>query len=127
MVITREKLNGGVRDDIIQNFYLLLITIIIQTFFLKNLDKMSKDKMRKKKDSCYTKDETPQARRSGSPPNELYFSGGKRVFRFHFKVPKRNRRSVLGPKRLIYFVLNNIFNLKGNCVLRTLKYSCANF
>ena len=32
-------------------------------------------------------------------------------------------RSVLGPKRLIYFFMNNKFNLKGNCVLRTLKNS----
>ena len=37
------------------------------------------------------------------------------------------RRSVLGPKRLIYFFMNNIINLKGNCVLRTLKNSFAIF
>ena len=37
------------------------------------------------------------------------------------------QRSVLGPKRLIYFFMNNIFNLKGNCVLRTLKNSFAIF
>jgi hypothetical protein len=36
-------------------------------------------------------------------------------------------RSALGPKRLIYFFMNNIFNLKGNCVLRTLKNSFAIF
>jgi hypothetical protein len=32
-----------------------------------------------------------------------------------------NERSFLRPKRLIYFFMNNIINLKGNCVLRTLK------
>ena len=37
------------------------------------------------------------------------------------------KRSVLGPKRLIYFFMNNIFNLKGSCVLRTLKNSFAIF
>ena len=37
------------------------------------------------------------------------------------------KRSVLGPKRLIYFFMNNIFNLKRNCVLRTLKNSFAIF
>ncbi len=36
-------------------------------------------------------------------------------------------RSVLGPKRLIYFFLNNIFYLKRNCVLRTPKNSFAIF
>ena len=35
--------------------------------------------------------------------------------------------SVLGPKRLIYIFLNNIINLKGKCVLRTLKNSFAIF
>ena len=39
----------------------------------------------------------------------------------------RPSRSVLGPKRLIYFFMNNIINLKGNCVLRTLKNSFAIF
>jgi hypothetical protein len=38
-----------------------------------------------------------------------------------------SKRSVLGPKRLIYFFMNNIFNLKGSCVLRTLKNSFAIF
>ena len=38
-----------------------------------------------------------------------------------------SQRSVLGPKRLIYFFINNIFNLNGNCVLRTLKNSFAIF
>ena len=37
------------------------------------------------------------------------------------------QRSVLGAKRLIYFFMNNIFNLKGNCVLRTLKNSFTIF
>jgi hypothetical protein len=36
-------------------------------------------------------------------------------------------RSVLGPKKLIYFFMNNIFNLKGSCVLCTLKKSFAIF
>ena len=35
-----------------------------------------------------------------------------------------NKRSVLW---IIYFFMNNIFNLKGNCVLRTLKNSFAIF
>ena len=40
-------------------------------------------------------------------------------------APNSSPRSVLGPKRLIYFFMNNIFNLKRNCVLRTLKNSFA--
>ncbi len=36
-------------------------------------------------------------------------------------------KSVLGPKRLVYFFYKTIFNLKGNCVLRTLKNSFAIF
>ena len=28
----------------------------------------------------------------------------------------------LGPKRLLYFFLNNIFNLKGNCAKKKLRY-----
>ena len=43
---------------------------------------------------------------------------------FFWELPyPSGERSVLGPKRLIYFFMNNIFNLEGNCVLRTLKYS----
>ena len=34
--------------------------------------------------------------------------------------------SILGPKRLLFFFTNR-FNLKGNCVLRTLKNSVAIF
>ena len=41
------------------------------------------------------------------------------------KFSKFDERSVLGPKRLICFFFwiidSNIFYLKGNCVLRTLK------
>ena len=31
-------------------------------------------------------------------------------------------RSILGPKRLLYFFLNNVFNLKGNCVTHIHTY-----
>ena len=50
---------------------------------------------------------------------KLFFS--VRSTQFPFKP------SILGPKRLLYFFLNTLFNLKGNCVFRTLKNSFAIF
>ena len=62
VVITRGKLDGGVRDDIIK--FLFTNNNNHSNLFFKNLDKMSKDEMsfykKKKIDSRYTKDETPQ-------------------------------------------------------------------
>ena len=62
--------------------------------------------------------------------SKVSFSNGSfetAVTRSHFHQSAFIKRSVLGPKRLIYFFMNNIFNLKRNCVLRTLKNSFAIF
>ena len=58
---------------------------------------------------------------------EMRHVGDRNLAIQHSTMWSKIKQSVLGPKRLIYFFMNNIFNLKGNCVLRTLKNSFAIF